>query len=447
MSSEVPRVPPPGGPKEGVGGKKDSEASPDKFKKLMVEKVDETAADQKKNKKQRGQGLTEEEEEALAAEQVPATPPPFSLDLAKKAGPSPLEIQTPSVSPAAKTAAQVSPGPAATPPPTSPPPSSPPPPPPSPEATTPPPSSLPPAPLPEAVSEGIEAPTLPPIEQPSTEQQQQQQQQQAAPSPAKPDEQQKESTPSILPPAVKGAKAEKGATKEQKLPSATTKGMPGSLGTQAAPKEEREALFKQLGKGEEGQAIPVNKEIEEEVEQAEGLAPASPPPGTTPPSGKKEEAKTGDILSSSAELGGVALTPQQEIPGTTPVSPPPYTFLEPQVLDLYARMVGTMTVMVNAPGDQRVTIDLSGEKFATSIFFGGQIIINEYSTARGTFNIELRVPNSAAAALAEKGTADLMAAFQHGVQQGQYKFRVNEFKTSLKTDIVTRKEDVSKEKK
>lgn len=133
-----------------------------------------------------------------------------------------------------------------------------------------------------------------------------------------------------------------------------------------------------------------------------------------------------------AEIGAVAAPAPQApvLPEALPLLAPPqpatpYTLLHPQIMELFDRMVGTMSVM-SLSGVTETVIDLSAEKFASSVFFGSQIIIREYSSAPLAYNIQI---NSSAQALAllEKNAATLVAAFQYG----NYNFRVHRLESGL----------------
>ena len=136
--------------------------------------------------------------------------------------------------------------------------------------------------------------------------------------------------------------------------------------------------------------------------------------------------------------GGVPLIPGGELPlESLPLTVPepiqaervtPYTRLHPQVAELFDRMVGSMTVMTHS-GMTETTLNLTTPQFASSVFFGSQIIIREFSTAPKAFNIQINA-STAGVALVEKNADDLMAAFQHG----NYAFRINRLETGYTSE-------------
>ncbi len=187
-----------------------------------------------------------------------------------------------------------------------------------------------------------------------------------------------------------------------------------------------------------------------EKAEEEAAAEVQPPPLSPPPSApepidqaKKREEKQA-ISSVSTEMGA----PQPGIPmaaETPPAAPPPpYTYLHPQVLDLFERMAGVITVMTSS-GITETTIQLTAPQFASSIFFGAQIIIQEFSTAPRAFNIQL-VGTPQAVSLFQSNADDLMAAFQNG----NYNFKVNRLDTRIASEerpLFKRKEAASGDNK
>ncbi|HKZ00289.1 MAG TPA: hypothetical protein VJ112_03885, partial [Rhabdochlamydiaceae bacterium] len=105
-------------------------------------------------------------------------------------------------------------------------------------------------------------------------------------------------------------------------------------------------------------------------------------------------------------------------------------------------MVGVITVM-SSSGVTETVITLNSPQFASSVFFGAQIIIQEYSTAPKAFNIQLN-GNPQALDIFQGNADDLMAAFQYG----NYNFKINRLDTGLLREpqhLIQRKEDIGKE--
>ena len=109
---------------------------------------------------------------------------------------------------------------------------------------------------------------------------------------------------------------------------------------------------------------------------------------------------------------------------------------------MFDKMVGTMTVMQETTGERKTTITLTSPKFASSAFFGAEVIIEEdLNLAPGQYNIKL-VGSPEAVQLFQAKSNDLLAAFQ----AGNYNFRVQRIDTAIQsTDkpLFKRKESAS----
>jgi hypothetical protein len=159
----------------------------------------------------------------------------------------------------------------------------------------------------------------------------------------------------------------------------------------------------------------------------------------------EKEKKEEEEIAATSGIG--AGSPGMELPAPMPESAPvgvnnPYTNLHPEVMDLFDKMVGTMTVM-SYSGIKETEVTLNTPKFASSVFFGSQIIIQEYSSAPHSFNIQLN-GSPEALALFEGHADELMAAFQYG----NYNFRVNRLEAGLvgQKPIIKRKGPASRNK-
>jgi hypothetical protein len=200
--------------------------------------------------------------------------------------------------------------------------------------------------------------------------------------------------------------------------------------------EDTTGFFEQLGKeggGENkgGQQTKKPEDLEEEAEIQGVGAPGQPSPFAQTLEGKGE--KKVEDKETSKEPGGLLMagTPG-EAPGAQVPSPPqplpPYANLHPQVMEIFDRMVGVMTVM-SMSGMTETVMTLNTPQFASSVFFGTQIIIQEFSTAPQAFNIQIN-GTPQAVALFQGNVDDLMAAFQ----AGNYNFRVNRLETGYLTE-------------
>jgi len=220
-----------------------------------------------------------------------------------------------------------------------------------------------------------------------------------------------------------------------KPPLKTEKGMTAAEMEGVTPsKAETAGFFEQLGKGDKGEKegkkpAKTAEELEKEAE-AQGIAAAGQPPPFAP-SGEKEEKKV-EGKEMPTEMAAGASPTAGELPGgvplPTPEALPSYANIHPQVMEIFDRMVGVMTVM-NMSGITETVITLNAPQFASSVFFGSQIIIQEFSTAPQAFNIQLN-GTPQAVALFQGNVNDLMAAFQ----AGNYNFRVNRLETGYLTE-------------
>ena len=182
---------------------------------------------------------------------------------------------------------------------------------------------------------------------------------------------------------------------------------------------------------------PLSKQEEAAIE---GVTPLPP----LPPSNyiEKEKKKETEGQSIAPVMQEPTLLPQTPPLLGPPETPTPYAQLHPHVMELFERMVGTMSVM-HLSGVNETVINLNAQKFASSVFFGSQIIIQEYSSAPLAYNIQIN-GSAQALALLERNSATLMAAFQHG----NYAFRVHRLEPGLLEEKpkVRRKEPPAKGK-
>jgi hypothetical protein len=144
------------------------------------------------------------------------------------------------------------------------------------------------------------------------------------------------------------------------------------------------------------------------------------PPDELP---KKEEKKEEPPLPLETIAPDLSIA-QPHLDSSSPIGSS-YLSLPPQILDIFERMAGVMTVMT-ASGISETTIHLNAESFASSVFYGSQIIIKEYSTAPKEFNIQFNTTERAAP-IFQAHVDDLLAAFQGG----KYAFRVRRCETAL----------------
>lgn len=464
---EVGRVSGPSGPLE--PGKKDKAVSDsEKFKELMkVQKISETDPEQQKKRKRR----EEAEDEAIEPEEnLPSTPAsqvaPFSLT-EKETDPSILGVQapktTPKPPPSATDSLKATPLPpfSTTPEETSPPeeqesfmetfPS-----PQSAAPSTPLPTSesLPPSPPPEIPAATGPTPysSLPPPEIEKTPQiesetsskkrkvgasmptdlPQEVKKKRSAPKLKTPQltAEEKPAREKILPQAKKTLSPRKTpaqeSTLEEKNLSSHQKTSPSESGQKISTAEEREAYFKQIK--QEKKQIPTDEEATGIIEGVPGYIPPTTPISSVEEKEEKKriekEKETAPPSTQMSSMDTPFQTPAELAPPPT-TSAPSYAYLHPIVLDVFERMVGVMTVM-STSGITETVMTLNAPQFASSVFYGTQITIQEFSTAPKAYNIQLSA-SPQAISIFQGNMDDLMAAFQGG----KYSFRVNRLDTAL----------------
>lgn len=254
--------------------------------------------------------------------------------------------------------------------------------------------------------------------------------------------QKKQTEPGIGAPVVPPVKAgPPPATDKGKPPVAAKKplGVTGSELEQAPSikTEDTSAFFEQMGAEQvKAQETGKKKKLPED-EQVGALQtlPSSQPHAEREIDIEEKKETIAPIESTGFPMAteGQGLLPS---PLPRPETIPPYAHMHPQVQELFDRMVGVMTVMTMS-GHTETVITLNSPQFASSVFFGTQIIIQEFSTAPHAFNIQLN-GSPQAVALFQGNAEDLMAAFQ----AGNYNFRINRLETGYLKDrpVFRRKE-------
>lgn len=401
--ADINRISSPGGPQE-PQGKKDP-TDPSKFKEEMqVSKVSETDPEQQKKRRQRA----EKEEEP---EEVGAPAPPsgvFSLE-----GPSmeqsPFALQSPD-----STAAPILPGgPAA-----------------APLGSDFQSSAVP---FPDALPENQEAALSFPEESETT----------YSPSypqtrPVSYPQQQAENSPRTTP------------TSQLNSPHPTARNTPLNSKKGAGPtalssvsgktKKKEDGVTTPALTPKDDEALPLFREPEQAEENKK--APSTPLNKTAPKEQEPlSEQEVEEIASATSLTAPGAATPMQETQPLTPTTLAPYTIMSAQMLAMVEKMVGVMTVMTLS-GKTETSFILNSPQFASSRFFGTQIIIQEFASAPKEFNIQIHATPEAVD-IFQANADDLMAAFQ----SGGYNFKVNRLETSLLTSkpLFSRKERVSRE--
>lgn len=169
--------------------------------------------------------------------------------------------------------------------------------------------------------------------------------------------------------------------------------------------------------------------------------PAVPSPDEAPIAIGKAKPTTGTEKVESTISPMPTQTPPP-LPAAPPMVIQPYMQLTPEMLAVFEKMIGVMSVM-NTSGITQTTIHLTSPQFASSLFYGAQIVIKEYSTAPRAYNIQILGSAKAVDYLQGKLTTLTTA-----LQKGEYAFTVNRLETGLlKSDRVrvTRKKNVKDE--
>jgi len=373
--ADVGKVQGPSGSPENLGRREKTPADAEKFKQAMRKKVTEVSQvdpdEQKKRKRQE-----EAEQEAATQGQAPA-PTPSNTTSPQAQEDSPFKIQ------GGKKLGAASPQTSSGQPSSSPPPA----------AASPPPAGTP--------STPAGAPTFSETQTGS--------QNQPNSNPQKPSSTQQTKGAGNIPPSKQSPAEEKPG-----LSSAALEG------TSVSKTQDSSAFFQQFQQKEEEQK-PLSEDEVEALDSAGVIPPA-------PPFAQQTEKKEEELpFEAAAAMGDLQQAPIQP-PSPPSGSLPPYAYFSPQVMEIFDRMVGVMTVMATA-GLTETTFTLNAPQFASSVFFGAQIIIQEFSTAPKAFNIQFKGQPSAVT-LFQGQVEDLIAAFQ----AGNYNFRVNRLETGYLTE-------------
>jgi len=111
--------------------------------------------------------------------------------------------------------------------------------------------------------------------------------------------------------------------------------------------------------------------------------------------------------------------------------------LSPQIEAIFEKMASMMIVM-SSSGDVETTLFLDNPHFASSLFFGTQITIREFTTAPKAFNIEITSFSPAISAIESCKNA-LLSSFRNG----NFNFSVHRFDTHIQNEerpVLHRKE-------
>jgi hypothetical protein len=126
------------------------------------------------------------------------------------------------------------------------------------------------------------------------------------------------------------------------------------------------------------------------------------------------EKKEADALTAQASNNLIAplLPPMSQAP-SAPESLPQGSYLSPQTHELFQTMVGlVMMKQLTSEGMQgtQMEISLNNPEYQNSLFYGLKIVITEYKTAPGSYNLELQ-GNGVQNARLSAESAKLISAF------------------------------------
>ncbi len=122
---------------------------------------------------------------------------------------------------------------------------------------------------------------------------------------------------------------------------------------------------------------------------------------------KKNPDDTVNNPTATFAIEGAITTPEGIVTNTQSTESPAYTKLNPQVFELFERMIGVLTIQQHT----NVTTTTITISMKNSVFNGSKITLDQYSTAPNSFNIRLQ-GTPEAIQLFNANLGELMAAFQ-----------------------------------
>ncbi len=257
------------------------------------------------------------------------------------------------------------------------------------------------------------------------------------PTPPSSQAQQKEGAPLIPKNLVEGGSKE---TPPSPPDTSKTTGLTPTVPPATSSPKESFAFLKKT----EGTTISPQKDKEEGKEEIPLVGAGSSSKQDSMGEGEEKEDHEGKGASQEAAAIAAASGATAEatpflphVEGAQPTPPTPYVQMSPQIMALYERMVGVMTI-IQTTGVTETVLTLNARQFATSVLYGSQLVIREYSTAPTAFNVEF-IGSSDALKLVQQNIPGLMGA----VQQGNFNFSINRFDVKLSSTekpIFSRKE-------
>lgn len=171
----------------------------------------------------------------------------------------------------------------------------------------------------------------------------------------------------------------------------------------------------------------------EEPEKVAGASPVKPPPESDfSGSGKDQGSKEKQDLATSSQNLLNTMYPTDS-PSSLFQEAIGFDRLSPQILDLFDRIVGVVTVL-QMQGKTETTIHLNEQQ--SPLLQGAEVVISQVSTAPGSYNIELRGPPQTVA-LFQDNLEPLKKAFQRREEENkagkkEFNFKINDIRISLK---------------
>ncbi len=124
---------------------------------------------------------------------------------------------------------------------------------------------------------------------------------------------------------------------------------------------------------------------------------------------------------------------------TTEITSQVSSYLSPAILPVFEKMIGHILVMKGQPGIMQTEILLNNPNFENSIFFGSTIILEKYSTAPDSFNIQFTGTPQAVSIFNEH-----LEKLTRSFQRGNFNFRIGRIEASHRSRNPLYRRDLEK---
>lgn len=233
------------------------------------------------------------------------------------------------------------------------------------------------------------------------------------------------SAPTFTTPKKEGKKVEKPipAKKEKEIEEP-------SFYREKEPREERPRVPKVVSSKEHEREAPVTPEFFSPIYVVTAVTKGKP---------EKKVTASSEIVTSQTPPQFMPPSLAQSVSVTANQLMP---YASPETQNLFAQMVGTITVMTTPPGITETRVVLNSPAFERSVFQGAEILFQRYATAPDSFNITL-TGNNAQVNLFNANLPALYSAFQ----KGKFKFRIGKLEASYESSrpVYRRKESAGGE--